>query len=76
MAPETVARLKALGLTQRRFADLTGTAFESVSRWDRAPSRAAAGGAVPEPGWVAPLLAAWEALTEAGQPMPWKRSAW
>ena len=46
------ASLKALGLTMRAFATLTGVRPETASRW---------GAALPEfPAWVPLLLDAWE----------------
>ena len=53
MTPTTFrARLKAMRLPLGEFATITGVTPATVSRW---------GGAIPSfPGWVEPLLAAWE----------------
>lgn len=48
------ARLRALSLTQRRFAALTGVTTNTVSRWRT--------GALPVPLWVVRLLDAWDVV--------------
>lgn len=45
------AALSELGLSQVRFAAITGTHATTVSRW--------ATGGLPIPGWVEPLFEAW-----------------
>jgi len=58
MTPATTARLKALGLTGRGFASLTGIHPQTVQGWG---NERYGRGFQPEPAWVALLLDAWEA---------------
>lgn len=52
--PNLTTRLRALGLTQRRFATLTGASVAQINRW--------ATGRAETPRWVWCLLDAWDAL--------------
>jgi hypothetical protein len=54
----TAARLKALGLTGRGFASLTGMHPQTVQGWG---NERYGRGLQQEPAWVALLLDAWEA---------------
>lgn len=55
-------RIHALGMTARRFAEITKTHPVTVSYWgrQRIDKRTNRGGEVPVPGWVDALLAAYE----------------
>jgi hypothetical protein len=61
MTPYTTARLKALGLTGRGFAALTGIHPQTVQGWG---NERYGRGLQTEPAWVGLLLDAWEAAPQ------------
>lgn len=70
MTPATRARLRAIGMNQKRFCRDTGLSAGTVSRWGkRDPGLVVR----KEPEWVNSWLKAWEYVVASGLPLPWVR---